>query len=210
MPPKYYQLVGQSGPRLYVDGSPVSDYPDFHSISLFDAGLLSKLIKRCDFQAALGPGFSFSVIVDRFGNWYWSVGVSGGIGVSLASYTEGYVVTSAHSSLLRGNSTLITNSEQMQGSIQGLSGGASASVFYGAGGLAGLWWAGEGGAGVLSFSMGLQAGISGDLVLTRYLDTKPELSWNWAVETQLGVYPWVQPTFRSDVEQKAQHFVLPR
>ena len=182
---RYYYLDHNGSNSRYVDGANTTDYPDFHSISYFDAGLLGKLLSQGQYKGCIGLGGSLSFIVDRFGNRYVALGVSGGVDMALGSYVEGYVASSAHSAIFNRSRNQITDSDTMRRSIEGVSGGVSASVGMGRSASGGLWWPGIGtGAGILTYSIGAQAGASYDLVFTRYIDTKPSLGWNWAFEDQ--------------------------
>jgi RHS repeat-associated protein len=167
----YYVLRTSNSIAGYVDGSTMTDLPDFHSIEV------SAPIK--------GPvGMALAGIADRFGNYYFLVGggwspipiPQGGV-----SYSEGYICANPYSGTCLTTTPSLRNDSEIRETLTKWCASAGAQAGYG-----GVVFGCEsGGVGVV-FSAGVSyfAGVTGTFGI--YLGRDESLGWNWAIEDRLA------------------------
>jgi hypothetical protein len=168
--PSYYRLSGPNTvSRNYVDGSDVTDIPDFHSV---DISLWTGPIGG-------GPlNMEFSGITDRFGNKYLLGGASFGLPGGGLRYSEGYVCTPyANCVSIRTDQPNLYNDSNIRGAIVGPCIGGSITVDFG-----GSLIRCESGSGAVIFSSGVSLSIGASGTAGLYIGTDPSMGWNWAIE----------------------------
>jgi hypothetical protein len=184
---KYYLLVGHTT-KLYVDGTNQIDYPDFISLTLDSSvpQLFYQLIKDGTFSCKAGVGVSFAELVDRYGQIYFSASPSVGLGVSLGSYSEGYIDPAMQ---------MILDKDSLRKAIIGFNDSGCISFFGGFCVEFGGDFTGRNSA--IVYSLGMQFGGSLSPTYTGYLYTDPSLGWDWTINGR------VNGVFRDDVARKA-------
>ncbi len=166
----YYFLLKTDQVSVFVDGSDLTDYPDFHSVDI-------------SFPTPIGLGVS--VLADRYGNLYIAgsaiyPSVGGGM-----DYSEGYVCqneSDCGGSELAFYSTYLDDETSIKGALTGPCYYAfNMSLDWGVAG----WYCSVG--EVLLMSTGLQLTVSSPLGMTLGIPlgiNDPSAGWNWALQNR--------------------------
>ena len=167
--PRYYSLSGNNTvSRLYVDGSNLTDLPDFHSI---DVGFWNS-------------GKNFSGVVDRFGNKYLVFGLGRGIGGG-TFYSEGYVCASSRTCI--GDNLrpfpVPSNENAIKETIQGVCYGVSAIVD---GGMSFVVCVNSQHSAALIYSFGIGLSGSVNFGYGTFVGKDEKMGWDWALEDRFG------------------------
>jgi hypothetical protein len=169
---RYYFLYSKGGnvKGVYIDGSDMTDYPDFiyYSTGLFGEAA-NQIVKVLTTKSGI-CGFSIGTIEDRYGNTYTAYTPSLGPSVNLAAISEGYVA----------NSMLDENS--MKDTIKGISLSFSGSIIAGGSASISLTT----GQGITMYSTGIQAGASFDVSVVSFDKPRPNLSWNKFIDLEMS------------------------